>query len=94
MTWAALVKKVAFLAKPKWARKPLTVVLTHRVLTSVFNAIAEDVLHGGRVVVPGFGTFYLQRRAARRIRNPATHDLMVIPETIGIGFRCSRSIKR
>lgn len=93
MTWNELVREAAVLAKSPRSRS-LPASQVKRVLVAAFVTIAEDVLHGGRVAIPSFGVFYQQRRAARRIRNPVTRELMTVPQTTGVGFRCSRTIKR
>ncbi len=93
MTWNELVRQAAALAKAPQSRT-LPATQAKRVLVAAFVTIAEDVLHGGRVVIPGFGVFYRRRHAARRVRNPATKEPMTVPETTGVGFRCSRTIKR
>lgn len=99
MTWQQLVEGAASVGilpkypKPGRARTIPTKV-AHRMLRSAFNVIAEEVLHGRRVAIPGFGVFTKRTRKARRIRNPQTRELMELGESTTIGFRCSKTIKR
>jgi len=46
------------------------------VIDALFDAnsgvIAAELGGGGKVVIPGFGSFFARKRAAREARNPAT----------------------
>ncbi len=50
----------------------LTKAEAGRALDAVFDAITDDLAKGGKVSVPGFGTFSTSTRSARTGRNPAT----------------------
>lgn len=65
-----------------------------RVVRQLFADIAEEALHGRRVLIPGFGIFVKKTRRARRVRNPQTRELMILPPAVSVGFRCSKAIKR
>jgi nucleoid DNA-binding protein len=87
MTWDDMVEKVAAVGKvPKKA--------SHMMLRAAFSTIAEEAIHGRRMLVPGFGVFTRRMRKTRTIRNPKTRELMQLGESISIGFRCSSTIKR
>lgn len=99
MTWSELTEGAASVGiLPKHPRKGRQRVVpksvAYKMLRSTFNVIAEKVMHGGRVAIPGFGVFTLRKRKARTIRNPQTNQLMELPATQTIGFRCSSTIKR
>ncbi|KKP67493.1 MAG: DNA-binding protein HU [Candidatus Roizmanbacteria bacterium GW2011_GWC2_35_12] len=49
---------------------------------------------GEKVVVTGFGTFMVRRRAARKGRNPQTGAEIQIPATKTPGFTAGKSLKR
>lgn len=87
MTWKDLIGSCA--SQVSMPRPKLNAVIQ-----AFFANVAQQALHGDKVVVPGFGTFYPSKRKARVIRNPATKELMEIPEMRAIGFRTSRLIKR
>ncbi len=99
MTWSELVEGAASVAiLPKYpkpgTRRTVPKKVAQKMLRATFNVIAEETLHGRRVAIPGFGVFTLRKRKERTIRNPQTNQLMQLPATQTIGFRCSKTIKR
>ena len=63
------------------------------VVESVFETITEALVAGDKVAIPGFGTFEVADRAARKGRNPQTGEEMDIPASIAPKFSFSSSIK-
>ncbi|MCR4329556.1 MAG: HU family DNA-binding protein [Candidatus Roizmanbacteria bacterium] len=61
---------------------------------TVFGAIADAMKRGDKVVVTGFGTFVVRKRAARKGRNPQTGAEIQIPATQTPGFTAGKSLKR
>lgn len=57
---------------------------------TMFALIAADLEATGRSRVPGVGTFYATTRKARRVRNPVTKELMMLPETKSVRFKPSK----
>ncbi len=59
-------------------RAGVTPTMARAIIDLLFGAgdddglLAEGMQHDGRVVVSGFGTFYLRRRPARVMTNPRT----------------------
>jgi integration host factor subunit beta len=51
-----------------------------RIVTTVFNQIAEALARGDRVELRGFGAFSVKRRDARIGRNPRTGDSVAVEE--------------
>lgn len=99
MTWNELVEGAASVGiLPKYPapghRRSVPKNVALKMLRSTFVVIAEKVLHGERVVIPGFGVFTKRTRKARKVRNPQTHEMMELGSSTTIGFRCSKSIKR
>jgi integration host factor subunit beta len=45
-----------------------------RVVSAFFDSITEQLQHGGRVELRGFGAFSTREREARKGRNPRTGD--------------------
>ena len=45
-----------------------------RVVTAFFDSVTEQLQHGGRVELRGFGAFSTREREARKGRNPRTGD--------------------
>lgn len=64
-----------------------------RVLTALFGSGAEGGLigevleRGEKVMIGGFGTFFVRERTARKIREPRTGNFREIPPTRVPSFR-------
>jgi integration host factor subunit beta len=52
----------------------LSVREVERIVTSIFDAVIEQLASGGRVELRGFGAFSTRARTARTGRNPRTGD--------------------
>jgi len=61
---------------------------------SVFDVITENMKKGEKVVVTGFGTFDVGKRAAREGRNPQTGEKIMIPEMRSPTFTAGKTLKR
>jgi len=53
----------------------------------VFDNIGAAVRKDARFSYPGFGTWSIRTRKARKIRNPQTNEIMKLKATKTIGFR-------
>lgn len=60
----------------------------------IFTTISDAMKRGEKVVVTGFGTFLVRKRAARKGRNPQTGAEIQIPATKTPGFTAGKSLKR
>lgn len=61
---------------------------------NAFIASVEDSLVGGdKVVLVGFGTFDVRKRAARKGRNPQTKKEMPIPASKAPVFKAGKVLK-
>ncbi|MFQ5451979.1 MAG: HU family DNA-binding protein [Candidatus Paceibacterota bacterium] len=87
MTKADLVAQVA-------KQTNLTNKAAKDAVNGVFNTISDAMKRGEKVVVTGFGTFLVRRRAARKGRNPQTGAEIQIPATKTPGFTAGKSLKR
>ena len=87
MTKADLVAQVA-------KRAGLTAKAAKDAVNAVFDAIADALKRGEKVVVTGFGTFVVRKRAARKGRNPQTGEEITIPATKTPGFTAGKALKR
>ena len=63
-------------------------------VNTVFSSISAAMKRGEKVVVTGFGTFVVRRRASRKGRNPQTGAEIQIPATKTPGFTAGKSLKR
>lgn len=87
MTKADLVAQVAKKAN-------LTSKASKDSVSVIFATISEAMKRGEKVVVTGFGTFLVRRRATRKGRNPQTGAEIQIPATKTPGFTAGKSLKR
>ncbi len=58
-----------------------------------FNIVKEKLAKGESVKIPGFGSFRLQKRKARKGRNPATGEAIVIADKTVVTFKPSRFLR-
>ena len=63
------------------------------ILTTAFNAIAEELKTGGSFAWPQFGKFEVVIRAARKGTNPATKQPIEIPQTTAVKFKAALALK-
>jgi DNA-binding protein HU-beta len=87
MTKAELVEAVASQSK-------LTKKSAGEIIEVVFNNIGKAVKRDTRFSYPGFGTWSLRSRKARKIRNPQTNEIMKLKASRTIGFRPAKELKQ
>ena len=62
-------------------------------LEVVFSNIGKAVRKDERFSYPGFGTWSIRTRKARKIRNPQTNEIMKLKASRTIGFRPAKELK-
>ncbi len=87
MTKADLIMQVA-------KKASLTSKASKDAVNSVFSTITDAMKRGEKVVITGFGTFMVRKRASRKGRNPQTGAEIQIPATKTPGFTAGKTIKR
>jgi DNA-binding protein HU-beta len=60
---------------------------------AAFDAIVGYLKDGDRVQLPGFGSFAVKTRAARKGRNPSTGATMEIKASKSVGFKVGKELK-
>lgn len=60
---------------------------------AVFDSIAESLRAGEGAKVPGFGSFAVSERAARKGRNPATGESISIKASKSVRFKAGKELK-
>ncbi len=60
---------------------------------AVFDAIVESLKAGEGAKVPGFGSFSVSERAARKGRNPATGESINIKASKTVRFKVGKELK-
>lgn len=71
--------------------QPKTVV--SNVLNSFIGSVSSELAKGGQVVIPGFGTYKVASRAARKGRNPKTGEAMTIEASTTVRFAVGATLK-
>jgi DNA-binding protein HU-beta len=87
MTKAQLVERIA-------TQSRMTKKSAAQLLDNVFKNIGNAVRADARFCYPGFGTWMLRQRKARKIRNPQTNELMRLEPSLTIGFRPAKELKQ
>ena len=62
-------------------------------LDAIIGCITGSLAGGERVQLPGFGTFSVSERAARKGRNPQTGESIDIPASKGARFKPGKALK-
>lgn len=60
---------------------------------AAIDAISAQLKKGERVQVPGFGSFNVSKRAARKGRNPKTGAAITIKASKNVRFRAGKELK-
>jgi DNA-binding protein HU-beta len=60
---------------------------------AVFDSITESLRAGEGAKVPGFGSFAVSERAARKGRNPATGESISIKASKNVRFKAGKELK-
>lgn len=71
----------------------LTKRLASDVLDAAFDAIGKTIKKDKRFAYPGFGTFTVRNRKARKGRNPQTGEEIKIKASKTVGFKPAPSLK-
>jgi DNA-binding protein HU-beta len=87
MTKAELVETIA--GQTKLTKKDAA-----KLLNLVFSNIGKAVRKDARFSYPGFGTWSLRARKARKIRNPQTNEMMKLKASKTVGFRPAKQLKQ
>lgn len=61
---------------------------------AVINSIRDALKRGEKVVITGFGTFSIRKRAARTGRNPKTGEKITISARKAPGFTPGKTLKK
>ena len=67
---------------------------TQRMVFSVIDAMNEKFQEGEPVTIHYFGTFEVKKRMERIVVNPSTHQKMLVPPKLVLGFKPIASIKK
>ena len=62
-------------------------------LKAFTDAVADELVKGGKVQLVGFGTFEVSERAAREGRNPQSGEVMKIAASKAPKFKAGKALK-
>ncbi|MBP7402502.1 MAG: HU family DNA-binding protein [Clostridia bacterium] len=62
-------------------------------VNAFLDTVTKTLMKGDKVVLVGFGTFEVKKRAARIGRNPSTKKAMNIPESKAPVFKAGKGLK-
>ncbi len=71
----------------------LTKASAARALDAFISSVMGSLKKGDPVVLIGFGTYTVTKRAARKGRNPSTGEEIKIPATKVVGFKAGKALK-
>ncbi len=86
MTKAELVEKIA-------AKAGMTKTAAEKSLNAFLASVQNTLLADGKLTLTGFGTFAVEKRKARKGRNPRTGTAINIPASKVVKFRAGKALK-
>ena len=72
----------------------LTKKAAGELIDSLFGIVGKAIKKDGRFSCPGFGTFTMKKRAARKGRNPRTGTEIRIKASKTVGFKPAPTLKK
>ncbi|HEX2928721.1 MAG TPA: HU family DNA-binding protein [Candidatus Binatia bacterium] len=87
MTKGELVAAVANSAK-------ISKLIAGEAVDATFENIAKAIRKNKRFLVPGFGTFTVRSRKARKVRNPQTGAAISVKASRTVGFKPAPVLKK
>ena len=88
MTKAEMIDKLV-----KMHGDDLTKKMAGELMDNMFNLMSKSIKKEKKFSYPGFGTFMLRTRKARKGRNPQTGDVINIKASKTVGFRPAKGLK-
>jgi integration host factor subunit beta len=88
MTKSDLIKRLAE-ANPHLYLRDI-----ERIVSTVFDEVAEALVRGDRVELRGFGAFSVRQRNSRVGRNPRTGDEVKVPEKVVPYFKTGKDLRQ
>lgn len=70
-----------------------TVKDVSKLISSVLSDMTEQLQEGNSIVIQGFGSFEIKKKAERISINPATRQRMLVPPKLVLGYRPSNVLK-
>ena len=71
----------------------LSYVETQKIINFILETMKSRLAHGEKVLLSGFGCFYVERRKTKRGVNPQTGAPLIIPGRNSVRFKPSKHFK-
>ena len=71
----------------------LSYIETHKIVNFILETIKDRLTRGEKVLLSGFGCFFVAQRKTRRGVNPRTGEPAIIPERSSVKFKPSKYLK-
>jgi len=88
MTKAELIERVAKDTGPTISKK-----MVGHIIEAAFEHLHKAIRKDKRFTYPGFGTFAVKKRKARKGRNPKTGEMIAIAPTRTVAFKPAPNFK-
>ena len=86
MTKAELIAKIA-------EDGEITKIQADKIINVLVAVMTDEVKTAGTITLPGFGSFTVARREARKGHNPKTMAPMEIPASNAVKFKSAKALK-
>ncbi len=63
-------------------------------IDQIFELIADEIGRGNDVIIVGFGKFFSYVHPPRPVRNPKTHEEMILDSYRSLKFKASQVMKK
>jgi len=60
---------------------------------AVFESVKDALVAGDKVTLTGFGVFEVRDRAAKKCKNPRTHEMQDVPACKAPAFKAGKNLK-
>ena len=71
----------------------LTQLRTHEIVQKTLEALVNALMSDHRVELRGFGVFQVEKRAARKARNPRTGEVVDVPAKRIVTFKPGKEVR-
>ena len=66
---------------------------TYEIMEELLEIIKQTIENGEDIMISGFGKFCVNEKKARKGRNPATDEEMILPARRVVTFKCSGKLR-
>jgi len=70
-----------------------TIKDTSKLISSLLSSMTQELEEGNMIVVQGFGSFEVKKKAERISINPASKQRMLVPPKLVLSYRPSNTLK-